>query len=213
MSNPDFFATVIDQLREYDIALDERGQRGAYASILDEAHLRLRQLEYLLHGIHALVEERFRLTERPLKIEKLLRGFAEALNEEPPSPPEPRNMWTSEELARRADLAFEAELFADSFYRIAWRLREIVQRLPGLKKFDAEGIRTVRNHILEHPEKHLRTTPGRDLMLSRREGVILRPETANAEGVSLDTGLISNATQLRDQLASALQRARESLSV
>jgi hypothetical protein len=209
MPEPIFFAEAISELREYDIAIDEQGDREAHATVLDEAHLRLQQLEHLLRRIRDSVEERFQITERPLKAEALLREFAAAFGREPLPPPDPRTLWTEEQLARRADLAFEVELFADAFYWIAWRLREIIRRLPGMHKFDPEGIRSVRNHIVEHPERHLKLTPARDLALSRTEGVMLRPSTFREHDASLDQGLVANAAELRDRLIAALGRARE----
>ena len=209
MPEMSFWGPAVDQLREYDIALEERGEREQHAAVLNEAHLRLQQLEYLLQGIQNRIEERFKITERPLKLERLLREFAIAFGHEPPHPSDPRTMWTDEELAKRAALAFEAELFTDAFYWIAWRLRDVVRRLPNLKNFDAVGIRTVRNHLVEHPEKNLSVTPVRDFVLSRTEGVILRPDIVRNQDDPIDEGLVANATELRDRLANALKRAKE----
>ena len=49
--------------------------------------------------------------------------------------------------------SFEMEIFVEGFYYLAWRLRNVIQRLPGLKKFESQGVLNVRNHLIEHPEK------------------------------------------------------------
>lgn len=210
MPERSFFGPAVEQLREYDIALEERGEREPHGAVLDEAHLRLQQLEYLVQGIRDRVEERLKISERPLKLERLMREFATAFGHEPPHAADPRMMWTDEELARRAALAFEAELFTDAFYWVAWRLRDVVRRLPNLKNFDAVGIRTVRNHLVEHPEKNLSVTPVRDFVLSAAEGVVLRPDTVRKQDDDpIDEGLVANATELRDRLRDALKRAKD----
>lgn len=206
MSESAFFQTAIDALVEFDIAHDHLGDRDSIANELEEVSDRLAQLEYLLGGIRDRIEERFSITERPIKMQQWLVDFASVMNQPPPPPPDLRRVWTEEELKRRVDLAFEAELFTDAFYWIAWRLREVVRRLPGLKNFDPVGIRTVRNHLLEHPERHLSATPSRELALSRRDGVILHHRVSRDADV-IDEGLVPNASELRDRLTEALTRA------
>lgn len=54
-------------------------------------------------------------------------------------------------------LFFEMELFAESFYFVAWRIHSILRHkkdnlLPHLNSFEAKGVRDVRNSLIEHPE-------------------------------------------------------------
>lgn len=57
-------------------------------------------------------------------------------------------------------LMFEAEYYVETFYFIAFRVREILKKknskylFPDLKNFESKGVCNVRNHLLEHPEKH-----------------------------------------------------------
>jgi hypothetical protein len=205
----EFFESAHVALDDYDIALDKAGRREELANLLDEAHSRLSQLEYLLNAVMTRVLERFQLSERPIKMQRLLTDFAKATGQEPPAPIHYKLAWTDEELARRNDLAFEAELFTETFYWTAWRLRNVLRLLPELKNFDVVTTRNARNHLVEHPEQNLRVTPTRNLRFSRTEGVtLMRGPPANGSGdEGVDAGLASNAADFRDRMASALIRA------
>lgn len=53
----------------------------------------------------------------------------------------------------------EVLLFTEMFYFIAWRLVDILTKrgalsFPGFSKLRARGVTLVRNHLLQHPEKH-----------------------------------------------------------
>ena len=144
----------------------------------------------------------------------MLTEFAVAMGKEPPPPLHPKVAWTEEELERRQDLAFEAELYTETFYWSAWRLRNVIKLLPGLSNFDVVSTRNARNHLVEHPEQNIRTTPARDLRFSRREGVTLLRGASEGERPKLewvDAGLTTNAADFRDTMATALTRACERL--
>ena len=51
------------------------------------------------------------------------------------------------------NLTDSLEMYAESFYLIAWRLRCVIRLLPGMKKFESKGVQMVRNHLIEHPSK------------------------------------------------------------
>jgi hypothetical protein len=205
----EFFESAHAALVDYDIALDKAGRREELTNLLDEAHSRLAQLDYLLNAVMTRVVERFQLSERPIKLQRLLTDFAKAMGQEPPAPIHYKLAWTDDDLARRNDLAFEAELFTETFYWTAWRLRNVLRLLPELKNFDVVSTRNARNHLVEHPEQNLRVTPTRDLRFSRNEGVtLLRGPSAKGAGEDgVDAGLASNAAEFRDKMASALVRA------
>lgn len=40
---------------------------------------------------------------------------------------------------------------------MAWRMREVVRGsdFPGMRKFDARGVRDVRNHLIQHPDENI----------------------------------------------------------
>jgi hypothetical protein len=45
----------------------------------------------------------------------------------------------------------EMQTYTEAFYWTASRLQRVMKQLPGLS-FDAEGVRNVRNNLIEHPE-------------------------------------------------------------
>lgn len=122
-------------------------------------------------------------------------------------------------LARAAD---EVRLFTETFYFVAWRLREVLRRggtlaFPGFSNFDAPGVRSVRNQLLEHPEKpdgrnfrqHLVVTDAGPVLKSPT--IVLRTSTGQTEpgSESVDRGLYINAREFHDEL---LQRLRQALA-
>jgi hypothetical protein len=96
---------------------------------------------------------------------------------------------------------------ADAFYYIAWRTRQVIRQLPGLKEFEAKGVLYVRNHLIEHPEKHPHVKPvgwrfGGDIGVQLM--VEVDGELATAPG---DPGLYANANEFRDELLPRLSHA------
>ncbi len=49
--------------------------------------------------------------------------------------------------------SFEMETLVEAFYYLAFRLRQAIRQLPDLNNFECEGVRNVRNKLIEHPEK------------------------------------------------------------
>jgi hypothetical protein len=97
------------------------------------------------------------------------------------------------------------EMYTEAFYYLAWRLRQVIRTLPGLKSFDALGIRLARNHLIEHPEKH-----GQDVLwaftISDTEGpILLRASTSDDR--KWDKGLWPNVMELTQRLREALRAA------
>jgi hypothetical protein len=64
----------------------------------------------------------------------------------------PASAGDRELMQRGLDAMDEQETYAETFYWIAWRCRQAIRQMPGLKSFDPVGIREVRNKLLEHPE-------------------------------------------------------------
>lgn len=50
-------------------------------------------------------------------------------------------------------LAEQLLFYTEAFYWFAWRTRQAIQFIPGLKRFDCVGVRNVRNKLIEHPEE------------------------------------------------------------
>jgi len=93
-------------------------------------------------------------------------------------------------------ISFELITFVEAFYYFAWRLREVLRQLPRLKKFDATGIRYVRNHLIEHPEKksHLLRQA---FAFDPKRGPVLKPINMEQRDPRVsDKGLWENVREL-----------------
>jgi hypothetical protein len=112
-------------------------------------------------------------------------------------------------------------LFAEMFYFVAWRLRQIVnskppRHFPYVAKLATPGLVLVRNHLVEHPEhgkEHARyeqhfvlTDSG--LVLKTSE-VLIREGNSMAAREHSDQGLYRNAEELHAELTRALNQALE----
>lgn len=113
-------------------------------------------------------------------------------------------------------------LFTESFYFFAWRLMEAINikgrdgrlRFPELGQIKAEGVRRVRNELLQHPEKysqnfrqHLTLTD--DGPVLRTAEVAIKSATGKVipTGSSVDKGLYVTAKEFRDELQGNFDRA------
>lgn len=127
---------------------------------------------------------------------------------------------TSREQMRMWDHAWrEVRLFTEIFYFFAWRLVEILKPrrrealvFTGFRNLEARGVTLVRNHLLEHPEKHgeifqqnLTITDAGPVL--KGFAVVVRSATGRTEpdGASIDRGLFVNAKELHDELLECLR--------
>ena len=111
----------------------------------------------------------------------------------------------------------EIRLFTEAFYFFAWRLVEILTSksfpFSGFSKLNVKGIQFVRNHLIEHPEKHSKnfrqtlgiTSNGPVL----KEMVVMQLGTGKSEPeeTSLHRGLFVGAQELHDAINDILSRA------
>jgi hypothetical protein len=104
--------------------------------------------------------------------------------------------------------AFEMKMFAESFYYFAGRARALARSkeepLPGLRSFEAEGVRNVRNHLIEHPEG----ASSRVFIASWGTGsggpVMKAARYEGQEDVFPDAGFFANAVEFRERLNALL---------
>lgn len=47
----------------------------------------------------------------------------------------------------------ELEFYAEAFYQVAFRAREVLKQVPRFSRLDAKGVRRVRNQLIQHAEK------------------------------------------------------------
>jgi hypothetical protein len=115
----------------------------------------------------------------------------------------------------------EVVLFTESFYFFAWRLVEILKgsgafAFDGFTKLEAKGIRLVRNHLLQHPEKYEKNFRQRLIVTStgpvlKAMFVVIRTDTGKVEPEkeSVDRGLFVNAQELHDEIKERIRKIVE----
>lgn len=112
--------------------------------------------------------------------------------------------------SRKIDrLMFEIQMFTESFYYLAGRMRTALRSgsLPGLRAFECRGERNVRNKLLEHPEGKDSRIFGQSFGLGGEQGPILKVEReVDQEAVFPDAGLWANAEEIRDEFEHLLDR-------
>jgi hypothetical protein len=113
-------------------------------------------------------------------------------------------MLTRQRVGAMADIVIDAE----SFYYFAFRARQIVRDLPGLGAFECSGVRDVRNHLVEHPDKKNHSGV---LMNSfgcgmPRGPVIKAVRLSHQVGKNPDAGLYVNALEFAHNLSKTIER-------
>lgn len=117
--------------------------------------------------------------------------------------PEEHQVWN--------DASLELLTFTEAFYYFAHRVRQIFRKelIPGLKRFEAEGVRNVRNHLMEHPESKDGVEAPHSWGWGKEHGPVLKAVRPVGDMRFSDPGLYVNAQELADNLEAALQRALE----
>jgi hypothetical protein len=112
-------------------------------------------------------------------------------------------------------------LFTETFYFVAWRLRQIInspqpRKFPHLVELHAVAVRNVRNLLIEHPEHGGESAQFEKSMVITDNGPVLKSAKmvyhfsngrTKADENSLDQGLFVNATAFEAELRSLLLAA------
>lgn len=156
-----------------------------------------------VHEISKRFKQLYFVCDRIAACEKKILSMTDALS----NPHSPR-------FSEFSDLLFETEFFVESFYFMAFRVSQILIKkhdhiylFPALKNFEAPGVRDVRNHLLEHPERH-----GGVLNQSFDVGGNDGPRLKSALGEkdmpdSMDRGLWRNVNEFAGNLEKILKEA------
>ena len=191
------FVRAISLARQYAERLDSPNHLGDQ-ELASEVILRLRQLHWLYQRIQDL--------ERQL--------LAEYERSHGPIGPNHNIVlvYFNRGLPAEASVAFgpqeQVRLLGESFYQTAHRILVVLDQcqdmLPGLRSIDADGIRRVRNNLIEHANKkggHHSYT----FSVSNAAGLRLRTASRPADPEAyLDQGIHINAREFVSQLEAAL---------
>ena len=198
-SRHDLASEVEERLAQLDIAL-EYVENGLIAMRPSE--------EAMQHDLDWMRKNGPKLGSGEMGEEEYFAGLWSSLH------PKPRQ--TAREVRRPWQ---EIWLFTEMFYHVAWRLREILAARPGLfvgfSRFDPKGVRRVRTHLIQHPEKPggvlantmLITSRGPSLKGPMPLTVVVSPtgESRPAEE-TIDQGLYLHARELHDDVLARLSR-------
>jgi hypothetical protein len=195
------FKSVIKKFDKYLDLMETENLEGFNGDLWTEVNKRLTQLEWLYERIsrkHAKCLElqwrEVRRTDRlrQNQISGSIRGLESA---------------DSRKVGR---LMFEIQMFTESFYYLAGRMRTAIRKgpLPGLGTFECTGARNVRNKLLEHPEGKDSQVFLQSFGVGGEAGPTLKVERPNGqEMIFPDAGLWSNAAEIKNNLEVLLDRA------
>lgn len=202
------FDSTINLLDTYQAKLRGTPPPNYNGDLLSETRERLRMLSILYSKVCELHDQ---ATSRS---QNLFPSNSEFF-EDTPEGIKHKRMPTKEEFnemnmqfIKHQELVLEMKMYAESFYYFAARIRKILidkkVPLPLLNKFEAPGIRNVRNLIIEHP--------GDLLIPSCCYGGAEGPKLKGAhylgqKNVEQDRGFFINASEFKENLESLLNNA------
>jgi hypothetical protein len=107
----------------------------------------------------------------------------------------------------------DLELYSESFYWIAFRARHALRAMPGFGSFEAEGVRDVRNKLLEHPEEKGSGVLWGGFAWGATQGPVIKAvRYENQAQIFPDAGLYVNADQFFSNIEHAANNAVQNAS-
>ena len=196
--------------------LDRDNAPGFIRDLGCEVRERLQQLDYVIARVRAAgaaAAAAFARSSQAL-VDHVEWVKSEGLDYQSVSAPDSTKV-TPEEFRAHEAASFEMKLLAEAFYYFAGRVRSILrhksQPLPGLASFECEGVRNVRNKLLEHPEGADSQVFIQSWAWSAPRGPVLKAARyGGQESLFPDLGLYANAEEFRTNLNQILRRALES---
>jgi hypothetical protein len=205
------FAKTLEVFDRYYRTADEKKLPGFNRDLGCEVRERLEQLDYIVKKVRELEAAERAAVSRSQQafkahIESVVkRGIP---FESVPAPPEAQ--MTREEVQAMQRAHFEMKLLTESFYYFAGRIRTIIKNrrapLPGLASFECNGVRDVRNKLVEHPEGNDSQVSTQSFGSGGPNGPVLKAiRNVGQEKVFPDRGLYANAKEFRENLEKVLQ--------
>jgi hypothetical protein len=207
------FARCIEIFDRYYRLADEKKVHGFCAPLGIELRERLQQMNWLLTQIRSRGDELSAIDEKRRAAFKahIERITAEGLSYGVTPIPQEEIM-SRKEFYRYIALTDEIRLFAECFYYFAARARRIIRDMPELNSFEAAGVRTVRNHLIEHPEGRGSQVLSCSFAWGGPNGPVLKAIRESSETAHPDAGLYPNAHEFAVKLETALERGIASLA-
>lgn len=202
------FERCIELFDEYYRIADTKHIDGFSAALGCEIRERLQQMNWLLSQVRLRDDELSAITTRSgLRIKAHVDQLkAAGLSYEGASIPMDWPM-SQGDGARVTGLMFEIQLHVECFYYFAGRARSIIRGMPKLKSFESEGVRNVRNHLIEHPEGNASKVLSRSFAFSGAAGPVVKAVRESSETAFPDAGLFANAQEFAGNFETALMNA------
>jgi hypothetical protein len=104
---------------------------------------------------------------------------------------------------------FELRAYVEAFYYFAFRVLKVARRgFPELAQFESIGVRLVRNHLIEHPEKKSSRALVWSFGFDEQKGAILKSgQPIKGTTAFEDPGFTANAEEFRTNLELLLVHA------
>ncbi len=199
------FELVIEKFDKYWDKMDAEKPENFNQDLASEVRKRLEQLDYLYKFIMEKHERYMELSWR--EFDGDLNAYKEKIRAAGGSIIKPK----SEERIQMDKLALEIELFTESFYYLAHRIKIILINkffpFPGLGSFKnkCKGVNLVRNKLIEHPEKESKILV-QNFGLGGELGPTLKPDRPEGQENQIfpDAGLKANTLEFKDNLEKLL---------
>jgi hypothetical protein len=196
------FEAVIEKFDRYWNKMDAENPANFSQDLASEVRKRLEQLDYL----YELIMEKH---QRYMDLSwKEVGGDWDAYKQKIREAGGSITKQKSNERFEMEKLVLEIEVFTESFYYLAHRTRVILRNsifpFPGLKSFECEGVRNVRNKLLEHPEKEGKILV-QNFGMGGEQGPTLKPDRPEGqENIFPDSGLEVNTLEFKGNLEKLL---------
>jgi hypothetical protein len=193
------FKTVIEKFDKYVEKMDTNKIPNFDMDLALEVRKRINQLDYLYKIVIEKHSRYMHLGWKEQREFELLRAGRGSFSITLPA---------SKDRLEMDKLIFEMEMYMESFYYLAGRMRTAITKskpLPGLESFECEGARNVRNKLLEHVEGKDSKVYIQSVGFGGEEGPRLkahRPE--DQESIFPDKGIEANALEIKNNLEKLL---------
>lgn len=199
------FDSTIEVFDRYCDKMEKDNLSSYNSDLAIEVRKRIEQLNYLFNMIKEKDDKHMKLVWDTGSVPLDLRDFVEKAGDSDTTV-------MAEKRYEMKMLMFEIEMYTESFYYLAGRMRTILRNhsepLPKLKSFECEGARNVRNKLLEHAEGKDSRVFVQNFGIDGELGPILkagRPE--GQEDVFPDAGLYVNAKEIKSSLEQLLNKS------
>jgi hypothetical protein len=196
------FETVAEKFDKYVDKMDAENHPDFVMDLAIEVRKRINQLDYLYKVVMEKHERYMHLGWIEQREFDSLRAGRGSFSITLPM---------SEERKEMNKLIFEIEMFMESFYYMAGRMRTAITKskpLPGLESFECAGARNVRNKLLEHAEGKDSQVYTQSVGFGGDEGPRLKANRpAEQENVFPDKGIEANSLEIKINLEKLLDKA------